>query len=61
MRLQQKEELARAMLQVIRASSCSDDRIFFRLHSAGLVRRERGAVVPRCQLYADYFEERLHV
>lgn len=61
MRLQQKEELARAMLQVIRASSCSDDRIFFRLHSAGLVRRERGAVVPRCQLYADYFKERLHV
>jgi AAA domain-containing protein/CHAT domain-containing protein len=61
MRLQQKEELARGMLQVIRASACPDDRIFFRLHSAGLVRRERGAVVPRCQLYADYFRERLHV
>src|SRR5262249_15241345 len=61
MRLQQKEELARAMFQVIRASSCPDDRIFFRLQSAGLVRRERGAVVPRCQLYADYFRGRLHV
>ncbi len=61
MRLQQKEELARGMIQVIRASACPDDRIFFRLHSAGLVRRDRGAVVPRCQLYADYFRERLHV
>ena len=61
MRLHQKQELARGMLQVIRSNACPDDQVFFRLQSAGLVRRERGAVVPRCQLYADYFRERLHV
>jgi hypothetical protein len=61
MRIRKKDELARGMLQVIQSRMCSDDQVFFRLHSAGLVRRERGAVLPRCQLYADYFKERLHV
>ena len=60
-RLNTKEELTRGMAQVIRSQTCPDDQVFSRLQSAGLVRRERGAVVPRCQLYADYFRERLHV
>jgi hypothetical protein len=48
------------MLQVIRQQTCPDERIFFRLRGAGLVQREGKKVVPRCQLYARYFQEHLH-
>ena len=45
---------------MIRHNTCQDERVFFRLRGAGLVRREGRTVLPRCQLYADFFRERLH-
>ncbi|RCJ18396.1 hypothetical protein A6S26_28970 [Nostoc sp. ATCC 43529] len=57
-RLHNKTELVQGMLQVIRQNIC-DERVFFRLHGAGLVRREGHKVIPRCQLYAEYFREKL--
>jgi hypothetical protein len=59
-RLHGHKEAIRALLEVIRHRSCSDDKALGRLQGAGLVRREGSAVVPRCQLYADFFRERLH-
>jgi hypothetical protein len=56
-----KKDLAQALIQVIRNNQCPDERIFFRLRGAGLVRREGSLVVPRCNLYASYFKEHLHV
>jgi AAA-like domain/TIR domain len=59
-RMNDKPELMAGMLQVIRQQTCGDERVFFRLRGAGLVRRERQRVVPRCRLYAEYFQEHLH-
>jgi hypothetical protein len=47
------------MLQVIRRRSCPDELIYNRLHGAGLVQRQGEQVYPRCELYAEYFRERL--
>ena len=58
-RLHDKQELRQGLLQVISQNTCQDERVFFRLRGAGLVRREGRAVLPRCQLYADYFREHL--
>jgi hypothetical protein len=58
--LHYKTELIQGLLQVIHQNSCEDKHIFWRLRGAGLVREEGGAVVPRCQLYAEYFRENLH-
>ncbi|MEH2067256.1 MAG: AAA-like domain-containing protein [Nostoc sp.] len=58
-RLHNKQELVQAMFQIIRQNICEDERIFFRLRGAGLVRREGRVVLPRCQLYAEYFREHL--
>lgn len=58
-RLRGKDDLIQGLRQVIRNNICQDELIFFRLRGAGLVRREGRAVLPRCQLYADYFRERL--
>jgi hypothetical protein len=59
-RLYGKEDLLWGMRQVIRHNICQDERVFFRLRGAGLVRREGRTVLPRCQLYEDFFRERLH-
>ena len=59
-RLYGKDDLISAMRQVMRNNKCPDERIFFRLRGAGLVRREQGKELPRCQLYADYFKEHLN-
>ena len=59
-RLHGKKDLIQGLRQVIHSSRCQDDLAFFRLRGAGLVRREGRAVLPRCQLYADYFREHLH-
>lgn len=56
-----KKDLAQALLQVIRNNKCQDERVYFRLRGAGLVRRQGGLVVPRCNLYASYFKEHLNV
>ncbi|MEO1387650.1 MAG: AAA-like domain-containing protein [Cyanobacteria bacterium J06634_6] len=59
-RIYDKQDLADGLLQVIRAGSCPDERIARLLSAAGLVRRADERVVPRCQLYADYFGRHLH-
>jgi hypothetical protein len=58
-RLTEQPDLVAGVLQAIRTGSVGDDRVFFKLRGAGLVRREGRSVLPRCQLYADYFGERL--
>lgn len=58
-RMNDKKDLIQGMLQVIRNQTCPDERVFFRLRGAGLVRRERQTVLPRCELYAEYFREHL--
>ena len=60
-RLHGQPELIQGLRQVIHQNTCPDERVFFRLRGAGLVRRPAGggAVLPRCQLYANYFRERL--
>jgi hypothetical protein len=59
LRLQSRADLIAGMRQVIDHQSCTDAQVFFRLQSAGLVRRDGHVVRPRCQLYADYFREHL--
>ena len=58
-RMNDKPDLMQGLLQVIRTQSCPDERVFFRLRGAGLVRRDRQTVLPRCELYAAYFQEHL--
>jgi hypothetical protein len=60
-RLHSRPDLIEGLRQVLDHHSCSED-VFFRLRGAGLVRRPAGgqAIVPRCQLYADFFRERLN-
>jgi hypothetical protein len=48
-----------ALLQVIENNTLSNEPMFFRLQGAGLIRRGRNNIVPRCLLYAEYFRERL--
>ena len=59
-RLRERDDLAQAFRQVIRNHTCPDEEVFFRLRGAGLARREGHEVLPRCQLYANYFQEHLH-
>jgi hypothetical protein len=58
-RLHSKADLIEGMRQVLRHQTCADERVFFRLRAAGLVQREGRDVLPRCQLYTDFFRERL--
>jgi hypothetical protein len=59
-RIYDKQDLVQGLLQVIRDHACPDERVARLLIAAGLVRREEQRELPRCQLYADYFQERLH-
>ncbi|MFG6097371.1 AAA-like domain-containing protein [Leptothoe sp. ISB3NOV94-8A] len=59
-RIYVKPDLVQGLLQVIRANTCPNERIARLLIAAGLVLRDDQRVVPRCQLYADYFREHLH-
>jgi hypothetical protein len=60
LRLQDKPELIAALRDAIDGKSCRDELLLYRLQAAGLVRRESGTVLARCELYARYFRERLH-
>ncbi|HWS89649.1 MAG TPA: AAA-like domain-containing protein [Pyrinomonadaceae bacterium] len=57
-RMHDQGELVEGMLDVIEGRGCSES-VFRRLRGAGLVRKEGKAVLPRCQLYAEYFAEHL--
>jgi hypothetical protein len=60
-RLNNRPDLVQGFLEVIRQQRCANEETFFRLESAGLVKREGRMVLPRCPLYAAYFQEHLHV
>ncbi len=60
LRLQLKPELIAAFREAIKGHDGGDELLVHRLEGAGLVRRERNRVLPRCELYARYFRERLH-
>ncbi|MCC5636035.1 AAA-like domain-containing protein [Nostoc sp. CHAB 5844] len=59
-RIYEKKDLVQGFIQAIRNNTCPDERIVRLLSAAGLVRREGQVVVPRCQLYSDYFREHLY-
>jgi AAA-like domain/CHAT domain len=59
-RLDGQPELQQGMLEVIRHQHCTDESVLFLLLSVGLVCRKGNRVVPRCQLYADYFQDHLY-
>jgi hypothetical protein len=60
-RLYGKDDLIQGLRQIIRHNKCQDEKVFFRLHGAGLVRRDGRNELPRCRLYTEYFKEYLHV
>jgi AAA domain-containing protein/TIR domain-containing protein len=55
-----EEKLKTGLIQVIKSQRCQDEHIFFQLRGAGLVKRVGDKVIPRNQLYADYFGKRLN-
>lgn len=58
-RMGDQEKLKAGLLQVIKNQRCPDEHIFFQLRGSGLIRRTDKIVIPRNQLYADYFRKRL--
>lgn len=58
-RMRGRPELIQGMRDVLVKNSCADDAVYWRLRGAGLVRRAGLAVLPRNQLYADYFRHHL--
>jgi Predicted ATPase (AAA+ superfamily) len=55
-----QEKAKAALMQVIKYQRCPDEHIFFQLRGAGLVKSVGDKVIPRNQLYADYFGKRLN-
>ena len=55
-----QEKSKAGLMQVIKYQRCQDEHIFFQLRGAGLVKRIGDKVIPRNQLYADYFGQRLN-
>ena len=55
-----KPELKQALLEVVHNNTCENQQRFWQLQGAGLVRSDGHQVVPRCQLYSEYFREHLH-
>lgn len=58
-RMANQESIKSGLEQVIRYQRCPDEHVFFRLRGSGLVKRMGNEVLPRNQLYADYFGKRL--
>ena len=59
-RMNNSPELVKGLLEVIQRGRGNNEKIYFRLHGAGLVKRDGREVLPRCQLYADYFKGHLN-
>jgi AAA-like domain/TIR domain len=59
LRLQRKQDLIPALRHVVDGRTLSDELAIYRLQALGLVRRDGHKVVPRCELYGEYFRERL--
>ena len=58
LRLQQRG-LSEAFRQVIDHEPVRDKTVLYQLEAEGLIKREGAQLVPRCDLYARYFQERL--
>lgn len=59
-RMANQEKIKLGLEQVIKYQRCPDEHVFFQLRGAGLVKRVGNTVLPRNQLYADYFGKRLN-
>ena len=60
LRLHDNEELIEGLRRVLSDRECADEKLFWRLRGAGLVRRlENGEVDLRCKLYRAFFEQHL--
>lgn len=59
--LQQQPDLAAAFYQVVTAPDpvALETMYTYQLYSMGLLRRQFDAVIPRCELYRQYFRDRL--
>ena len=57
--LERQPRLIEPLREIALGRPCDDENAFYRLESAGLVRRLHGHVVPRCLLYGEYFRTRL--
>jgi hypothetical protein len=58
--LRDEPDLQHALKQIIQTGQCPDEVAFYRLSQAGVVQHSRSAGCRcRCQLYTDYFRERL--
>ena len=58
--LHDRQELKQALLEVVQDNTCENQKRFWQLRGAGLIRSSGKQVIPRCQLYAEYFREHLH-
>lgn len=54
-----EEDLVKGLKEVLNENKCTDSLVFFRLRGAGLIRTEGRHIVPRCKLYANYFNEHI--
>jgi hypothetical protein len=59
--LRENTKLAAAFVQVISTNEAVqiDSILGYQLYSMGLIKRQSNQVVPRCELYRQYFQERL--
>lgn len=55
-----QDKLRDGLWKVIKYKQCQDEHIFFQLRGSGLVKRIANSVLPRNQLYAEYFGKRLN-
>ncbi|AFY58454.1 ATPase,TIR domain-containing protein [Rivularia sp. PCC 7116] len=58
--LHDRQELKESLLEVVENNTCENQQIFWELRGAGLVRSNGQKVIPRCQLYGEYFREHLN-
>jgi len=58
--LHSRPELISALREILQGRPVGDELRVFRLQAVGLVRETGRQVVPRCRLYAAYFEEHLN-
>ncbi len=57
--IRNKPELKNALKEIIRTNRCSDELALFRLLQAGLVKASGDICTCRCDLYKQYFEDKL--
>ncbi len=59
-RMSDHPKLKSGLTEIIKHHHCTDEHVFFRLRGAGLVKRIGNDILPRNQLYAEYFGKRLN-